>query len=362
MSRYDSLLSREEIISILRTPAGAEAEKVFASARKSRAMYTGNKIFAYGFVYFTTFCKNDCQFCYYRKSNDIGRYRKTSEEIIDISMQLAESGVDLVDLTMGEDPAYHRNEFSLMLDVIRTIREKTGVAVMISPGVVSESQLDGFAEAGADWYALYQETHNRELFSKMRTGQSYDQRMNAKLYGRDSGMLIEEGLMAGIGETIEDLADSILTMGEIKASQIRVMSFIPQKGSPMENMQTPDRQLELNVIAAMRLAYPWALIPASLDVDGIDGLEKRINAGSNVVTSIIPPKSGLAGVAHETMNVDDGGRTVKEASAILNRMGLEVATPEEYRNYINGLKAYYLNETLSSEDNGKYAGELECGA
>ena len=102
----------------------------------------------------------------------------------------------------------------------------------------------------------------------------------------------------------------------------------------MEGCSTPDRMLELKIIALMRILYPKALIPASLDVDGIDGLEDRINAGANLITSIIPPKSGFMGVAHNTLDVDEGGRTVAEAEAILERMGLRVATREEYKEYI----------------------------
>ena len=102
----------------------------------------------------------------------------------------------------------------------------------------------------------------------------------------------------------------------------------------MEGRSTPDRMLELKIIALMRILYPKALIPASLDVDGIDGLEDRINAGANLITSIIPPKSGFMGVAHNTLDVDEGGRTVAEAKAILGRMGLRVATREEYKEYI----------------------------
>ena len=81
--------------------------------------------------------------------------------------------------------------------------------------------------------------------------------------------------------------------------------------------------------------YHQALIPASLDVDGISGLEDRINAGANVVTSIIPPKSGFAGVAHNSMDVDSGGRTVEEASKILKEMGLEAAKAADYIKFLD---------------------------
>jgi methylornithine synthase len=120
-------------------------------------------------------------------------------------------------------------------------------------------------------------------------------------------------------------------MGRIGARQVRVMSFIPQHGSPMEDVDTPDRHRELKVISVMRLCYPKALIPASLDIDGIAGLKDRINAGANLITSIIPPKSGLMGVAQNLMDVDEGGRTIEEASHILAQLGLKIASAEEYK-------------------------------
>lgn len=327
-------MTKKEIVRLLETEDGEEIARLFAKAREIRRENQGNKIFAYGFVYFTTYCRNNCNFCYYRKSNDIERYRKSKEEILATSKALIDSGVNLIDLTMGEDPKYHAEEFETVAEIIRTIKNEYDTPIMISPGVVSDAVIDKLKAAGADWYAVYQETHNRKLFEKLRVNQSYDERMHAKLYAREIGMKIEEGLLAGVGETTEDIAESLEIMGKIGAQQVRVMSFVPQEGSPMEGCSTPDRMLELKIIALMRILYPKALIPASLDVDGIDGLEGRINAGANLITSIIPPKSGFMGVAHNTLDVDEGGRTVAEAKVILGRMGLRVATREEYKEYI----------------------------
>lgn len=255
-----------------------------------------------------------------------------------LAKELVDSGVHLIDLTMGEDPQYHEENFESVVDIVKQIKSELGIPVMISPGVINDNLIEKFAQAETDWYALYQETHNRELFESLRIDQSYDERMHAKLYAREKGMLIEEGLMSGIGESYEDIADSLIKMGTLGASQVRVMSFVPQAGSPMENIKTPDRMIELKVIALMRLMYPGALIPTSLDVDGIAGLEARLSAGGNVVTSIIPPRTGLAGVAQNSMDVDDGGRTVEEVKKILKSLGLKAATAEEYKKYIENLK------------------------
>lgn len=331
-------ITKEDILRVLRCEDPEVLQGLFRTARTLREEIQGDKIFAYGFVYFTTYCRNNCNFCYYRRSNNIERYRKNKEEVLAISKSLIDSGVNLIDLTMGEDPVYHAERFETVCEIIKEIKDTYHTPVMISPGVVGKDIIDRFAEAGADFYALYQETHNRELYAKMRVEQDYDERMEAKLYAKEKGMFIEEGLLAGIGENYEDIADSLLTMGEIGARQVRVMSFIPQEGSPMEHHATPDRMEELKIIALMRIMYPGALIPASLDVDGIKGLEDRINAGANLITSIIPPKSGFMGVAHSVMDVDEGGRTVEEAAAILKRMGLRIASADEYLKFLHEVR------------------------
>ncbi len=326
-------VSKIDVLTLLTAHGEEELELLHLAARKTREKNFQDKVFLYGFVYFSTYCRNSCNFCYYRNANTIERYRKTPEETIEVARKLADSGVHLIDLTMGEDPEYHREDFRSIIGIAEKTRRETGLPVMISSGLVRHDIIDGFAEVGSEWYALYQETHNRDLFQRLRIRQSYDERMEAKLYAKSKGMHIEEGILVGIGETLEDIADSILAMGEEGVRQMRVMSFVPQKGIPMEDQKTPPRELEFKVISAMRILYPKALIPASLDVDGISGLRSRMDAGANVITSIIPPMEGLMGVAQNKKDVDDGGRSVAEVISILETMGLRSATKEEYMDF-----------------------------
>jgi methylornithine synthase len=330
----DNILDKEEIVKLLSINDNETTELLFSAAQSVTEKNFSNQVFLYGFIYFSTFCRNECNFCYYRKSNDIKRYRKTAEEILAIADSLAESGVHLIDLTMGEDVKYHRESFESLLEIVQKIKKKTGLPVMISPGIIDNEIIEKFASLDTDWYALYQETHNRKLFNELRISQDYDVRMEAKLYAKDQGLLIEEGILTGVGESLEDIADSIITMGNIGASQVRVMSFVPQDSTPMENTSSPDRIMELKIISILRLMYPQALIPASLDVDGIDGLQDRLNAGANVVTSIIPPKEGLMGVARSTMDVDEGGRTVEEVESIVKNMNRKIASAKDYKIYL----------------------------
>ncbi|MDR3599080.1 MAG: methylornithine synthase PylB [Desulfosporosinus sp.] len=331
-------LGREELLLLLGLSDEEDLSKVYETARFLRTRYFKDRVFIYGFVYFSTYCRNECAFCLYRKSNrSLVRYRKTDLEIMETALSLVESGVHLLDLTMGEDPFYFDNRESGFEHLIRTvehIKKSTDIPIMISAGVVSVQILRKFKESGVDWYATYQETHNQDLYRKLRLGQSYDERMERKKLAQKMGFLIEEGLLTGVGDTNEDLVNSLEEMKKLGADQLRVMSFVPQKDTPMQNFLYVPRSRELLIIAVMRLVFPDCLIPASLDVDGLNGLAERLNSGANVVTSIIPPQSGLAGVSNHSLDIEDGNRTVSKIIPVLKDCGLVSASREEYAEWI----------------------------
>lgn len=334
----NQFLSRNEIVYILTLNKKEELQKVYEKARELRNRYFSNKVFLYGFVYFSTWCRNDCAFCYYRKSNTQSqRYRKSNDEIMNTVLGLAESGVHLIDLTMGEDPKYHLNSggFNSLMELIEDVKLQTKLPVMVSPGVVSEENLKKFVTLGADWYACYQETHNEELFKTLRINQSYEERLQSKIKAIAAGLLVEEGILTGVGDTAQDIALSMENMRNLGAHQVRVMSFVPQTGITMEAHSKTSPDTEIKVIALLRLLFPDKLIPASLDIDGIEGLRERLDAGANVITSIIPPMSGLAGVAQNSKDIKEGHRTVQGITPVLQEMGLKKASVEEYKNWVD---------------------------
>jgi methylornithine synthase len=315
--------------------------RLFETARKVRDRKFGNEVFLYGFVYFTTHCRNDCSICYYRHSNgNLTRYRKTREEVVSLATNLRDAGVHLVDLTMGEDPVIHdQGNWDWLVSLTEGVRDEASIPIMVSPGVVPTSVLPRIHEAGADWYACYQETHNRSLYSSLRSGQDYDVRMACKIDARRSGMLIEEGIMVGVGETDRDKTNSIGEMSRLGAQQVRAMTYVPQPGTPTVGQCQSNSMAELITIAVMRLVLQDRLIPASLDIEGIEGVAKRISAGANVITSIIPPEQGLAGVAQHDLDIETGARTVASIERLLDTMDAKVGSPGHYRSYVSNARS-----------------------
>jgi methylornithine synthase len=335
-------LSREEVASLLSVRDEDRLETLFRTARELRRRYFGRSIFLSGFLYLSTHCRNDCSFCLYRKSNRASpRYRKTQAEVVEAACKLAASEVDLIDLTMGEDSVYvgrGGGHFDRLVGLVDSIRHTTGLPIMVSAGVLSARVLSELKAAGATWYACYQETHNRALYERLRPGQSYDLRMDGKIQAHDLGILIEEGVLSGVGESIEDVADSISAMRALDADQVRAMSFVPQTGTPMADWPSPNRRRELISMATMRIVFPDRLIPASLDVDGLAGLKLRLEAGANVITSIVPANLAFAGVARSSLDIDNSNRSAPSVVAALEACGLKKAGPDQYRLWIEDRK------------------------
>jgi methylornithine synthase len=336
--RGESLSARE--LERLFAVQGAERELLFRAARELRNRHFGDGIFLYGFLYLSTYCRNDCRFCWYRRSNAAcRRYRKADGEVVEAAGRLAESGVHLIDLTLSEDPGLRTAEgYAALVRLTRKVREASGLPLMLSPGVIPPGVLAGLAAAGADWYACYQETHSRSLFRRLRPGQGFTARMRTKRVARRSGLLLEEGVLCGVGETPRDLARSIRAMARMGADQVRAMSFVPREGIPLASRHRGDPLRELIAIAVLRLALPDRLIPASLDVDGLAGLPRRLEAGANVVTSLIPSSQGLAGVAQSALDIEEGRRTAKEVREVLKRCGLAPASGAQYAAWLQARK------------------------
>lgn len=314
---------------------GASREALFAAARAARDAVWGRSVFLYGFLYVSTHCRNDCAFCLYRRTNpSLERYRKSREETLEVASVLASDGVHLLDLTLGEDPLFVQGKgFDELCQTVQAVKRANSLPVMVSPGLLSKGQLETLSACGANWYACYQETHNPALFSRLRLGQDYAQRLQAKADAAACGLLVEEGLLTGAGATTRDLAASVLHMMQHPYAQIRAMAYVPHSVTLPGADEGASRAQEVNCIAVMRLCMPDRLIPASLDVEGLAGMALRLEAGANVVTSIIPSGYGLCGVA-SARDLDTNLRTVAGVRPALAELGYEVAGHDAFAAWI----------------------------
>ncbi|MCC2508420.1 methylornithine synthase PylB [Methanimicrococcus blatticola] len=348
-------LTDDDIRSMLSATDKAGLQRMFDAAVSVKNHYFGNDVYLYSFVYFSTYCKNQCTFCYYNAKNKIDRYRITPEELRTMCEELKNEGVHMIDLTMGEDPHFH-NKPENLLEFVRIAKEVTGLPVMVSPGVVDNDFIQALSKEGANFFALYQETYQEELYEKLRAGQSFEERFQARLNAKAAGICIEDGILTGfskmklsngepvspsVSDDIESAVASIRGMQKADPDQVRVMTFEPQPGTPLAGTTQASDLMELKVISVLRFVFPDRLIPASLDVAGIPGMVDRLNAGANVVTSIISADSKLEGVVNfdRDVSLNERKRDAKSVIEKLNEMGLARGSQENFEAYLNRNKS-----------------------
>ena len=114
----------------------------------------------------------------------------------------------------------------------------------------------------------------------------------------------------------------------------------------MQGLAAPDSLRERLTIAILRLAFPDSLIPASLDVAGLDGMRSRLAAGANVVTSLVPSGFGLAGVAQSSLDIAEAKRTTARIRLELEKLDMRAASSEDYHNWIANRRKNILRNPM----------------
>jgi len=235
----------------------------------------------------------------------------------------------MIDLTMGEDPYYYEDP-ERFVELVQIVKEELELPIMIFPGVMDNATLLKAREKGANFFALYQETYDTELYLKLRVGQSFDGRVNARRFAKEQGYCIEDGILTGVGN---DISSTILSLRGMKTNDpdmVRVMTFLPQEGTPLSEFREISNFSELKIISILRLMFPKCLIPASLDLEGIDGMVHCLNAGANIVTSILPSDSRLEDVANYDRDFEERDRDINSVIRRLESMGMEPAQQDEF--------------------------------
>ncbi|MFA5863328.1 MAG: [FeFe] hydrogenase H-cluster radical SAM maturase HydE [Phycisphaerae bacterium] len=278
---------------------GGRLEELWRQADGVRKEKVGDAVHLRGLVEISNYCSRLCWYCGIRAENQkIERYRMTKDEIMECVRQAVEFGYGTVVLQSGEDWGITAQWIE---DVVRTIKEKTPLAVTLSLGERDEEELKAWRAAGADRYLLRFETSNRALYEKIHphlAGKVSDRfAILRKL--KNLGYEVGSGVMIGIpGQRYEDLADDIEMFEKLDLDMIGVGPFIAHPDTPLGREkpvegQVPNTELmTYKVVALTRIACPQANIPSTTALATLnlaEGRELGLCRGANVVMPNLTP-------------------------------------------------------------------------
>ena len=148
-------------------------------------------------------------------------------------------------------------------------------------------------EAGADRYLMRFETSNPELYKRLHPDSKYEERMAILTWLKEIGYQVGSGVMVGVpGQTVEDLAQDILTFKELDLDMVGVGPYICHEATPLAGSSNGTVEMTLKVAALTRIVTRDTNLPATTalaTLRPLDGREKALQVGANVVMPNVTP-------------------------------------------------------------------------
>jgi len=204
-------------------------------------------------------CPEDCAFCSQsaRFETDVDVYPFLDlDQVLDAAHATRAAGATqfcIVVAVRGPEERLLRK----VIDAVGIVREETGLEVACSLGLLTREQAERLAAAGVRRYNHNLETC-REVFPRICTTHTYDDRVETAQLALDVGMELCCGGILGMGETLEQRIDFAFELAELGPCEVPINLLDPRPGTPLADESLLSPREALQAIALFRLILPDA--------------------------------------------------------------------------------------------------------
>lgn len=257
-------------------------------------------------------CSENCKFCAQSAHNHTyaAKYLLLpKEEILEQAKINHEQGVLRYSIvTSGK--RLSDTEVDEMCEAVREIKEKVGISVCVSFGLLNEQQFRKLKEAGVTRVHNNLETSRRN-FSNICTTHTFEDKVQAIKAAQAAGLSVCSGGIMGLGETSEDRIDMAFSLRELGIKSVPVNMLNPIPGTPFGNNEKLTEEDMRRIVAVYRFILPTA----SIRLAGGRGLLP--DKGRGCFTS-----GANAAISGDMLTT--AGITTKTDMELLNELGYEV--------------------------------------
>ncbi len=206
-------------------------------------------------------CSENCTFC---AQSAISRARiekyplKPLDRILKEAREAKTNGAQRFSLvTSGKGPSERLLE--KIAEYVHEIREKVGIKVCASLGIIDKKGLKLLKEAGLTRYHHNLETSER-YYPKVCTTHSFVERVKTIEAIKEVGLEACAGGIIGLGEDERDRFQMIEVLRGLLVESSPLNILVPISGTPLENQKILSISEVLRTISFMRLLLPGAAI------------------------------------------------------------------------------------------------------
>ncbi len=247
-------ITREEAISLIDAPLG----ELCAAADEIRTHFCGDTFDMCTIINGKSGrCSENCKYC--AQSAHYNTHCEeypllSTEELVEGALYNYKRGVLRYSIVCS-GKRLSESEVDSLCESIRAIKKACPISVCVSVGLLDEASFSKLKEAGVD------RAHNnlessRRFFPEVCTTHTFDDKIAAINAAKSAGLEVCSGGIMGLGETMTDRIDMVLTARELGVKSIPVNLLNPIPNTPFEHNSTLTEEEAKRVVAIFRFIIP----------------------------------------------------------------------------------------------------------
>jgi biotin synthase len=202
-------------------------------------------------------CPEDCAFCAqsaHHKTQIESYPLMEPQQILHAALEAEDMGARHFSIvTSGKAPT--EKELQKTVQAIRLIKEKTGLTLCASVGMISKETAHRLKEAGLNRYHHNLETA-RSFFPHICTTHRYEEDLDAIQCAQEAGLEICSGGIFGLGESPEQRLELAFTLRDMEVDSAALNFLNPISGTPLERTTALPPLEILKSVALFRFIIP----------------------------------------------------------------------------------------------------------
>jgi biotin synthase len=211
-------------------------------------------------------CPEDCKYCTQSShyDTDVGPEKMLDvDEVLAAARRARDGGSTRFCMGAAWREVKDGPAFDRVLAMVRGVKE-LGLEACVTLGMVNEVQARKLKEAGLDAYNHNLDTSRRHYRSIVST-RTYDDRLDTLANVRAAGITVCSGGIIGMGESVDDRCDMLLTLAKLdpQPESVPINALVPMDGTPLGHLPPVDPMDLVRMIAVARILMPRARVRLS---------------------------------------------------------------------------------------------------
>lgn len=249
--------TREEVVALYNKPM---MDLLYEAASVHRQYHDPNKVQVSTLVSIKTGgCPEDCAYC-----PQAARYQTNVkaealmgvDEVVAKGLEAKANGSSRVCMGAAWRNVKDGPEFDQVLEMVRSLN-KLDIEVCCTLGMITENQAHRLSEAG-----LYAYNHNidssEDYYEEIISTRGYKDRLETIRNVRKTNITVCSGGIIGMGESIENRADMLITLASMtpQPESVPINALVPVEGTPIGALEVVSTWEMVRMVATARILLP----------------------------------------------------------------------------------------------------------